>query len=127
MKCCSKSEGVDPYQPWQMTDREREIATKYLNWIQGKRLKRDPSLLSLTPLGGEAPGFTTSNPLSPETPVGGPQGMPSPCQDSQVFVPSVSFPTEPSPFVSAGNPELDLCDSPKFSILLSNLGNLVQD
>lgn len=97
-----KSESVDPYQPWQMTDREREIATKYLNWIQGKRLKRDPSLLSLTPLGGEAPSFTTSNPLSPETPVAGPQGMPSPCQDSQVFVPTVSFPTEPSSFVSAG-------------------------
>ena len=92
-----------------MTDREREIATKYLNWIQGKRLKRDPSLLSLTPLGGEAPSFTTSNPLSPETPVAGPQGMPSPCQDSQVFVPTVSFPTEPSSFVSAGNAKRGSC------------------
>lgn len=98
---CSTSigSGIDPYQPWQMTERERELATKYLNLIQGKRMKKDPSLLSLTPLGGEAGNLQAhSNPLSPDTPSGcGPiPGMPSPGQESRAFVPNASHPVEPS-------------------------------
>lgn len=91
---------VDPYQPWQMSDRERELATKYINLIQGKRIKKDPSLLSLTPLGGDAAQQANSNPLSPETPSCGsggmpPPGMPSPSQESgRAFVANTSYSTE---------------------------------
>lgn len=86
-----------------MTDRERELATKYVNLIQGKRVRKDPSLLSLTPLGLEPGqgnlGGGNSNPLSPETPSGGgpPPGMPSPGQESRAFIPNASYPVEPSP------------------------------
>lgn len=98
---------VDPYQPWQMTDRERELATKYVNLIQGKQMKKDPSLLSLTPLGGDAAqsSLANSNPLSPETPSGcgmPPGGTPSPCQESRAFVPDTSYSSvEPSPTTPA--------------------------
>ena len=106
---------MDPYQPWQMTDREREIATKYVNLIQGKRIKKDPSLLSLTPLGGDGsqPSFANSNPLSPETPGSGmPGGTPSPGQESRTFVPNTSYssvepsPTTPAQCSSAGGQQM---------------------
>ena len=98
-----KAEGVDPYQPWQMTDRERELATKYVNLIQGKRMKKDPSLLSLTPLGVEAGNLQAhSNPLSPDTPSGPVPGMPSPGQESRAFVPNASHPVEPSSSTTGG-------------------------
>jgi len=85
-----------------MTEREREVATKYINLIQGKRMKKDPSLLSLTPLGGDMTqsSMANSNPISPETPSGGgggmlPPGLPSPGQESnRSFVPNSSYPTD---------------------------------
>ena len=30
---------VDPYQPWDMTERERQLAEKYLNLIRGSQLQ----------------------------------------------------------------------------------------
>ena len=95
---------MDPYQPWAMTDREREIATKYVQLIQGKRapIRKDPSLLSLTPLdgGGSISQMSLhSNPLSPETPSGNgpPHGLlaSSPGQESRAFIPNASYAVDP--------------------------------
>ena len=94
---------MDPYQPWQMTEREREISTKYINLIQGKRIRKDPSLLSLTPLDGSNMG--NSNPLSPETPSGNgpPHCMPSPGQESRAFIPNASYAVEPQASSAVNN------------------------
>jgi kinesin family protein 1 len=94
----SRADGVDPYQPWQMTEREREICTKYVHLIQGKRIRKDPSLLSLTPLDGNNTMANNSNPLSPETPSGnGPSlYMPSLAgQESRAFIPNASYTVDP--------------------------------
>ena len=92
---------VDAYQPWCMSDREREVATKYLSFLQARRgLKRDPSLLSLTP---------ADQPLSPsgEPPSGHAHhhALPSPCHDGQSFPPHASaYCADPAPAVSDGKP-----------------------
>ncbi|XP_059352577.1 kinesin-like protein unc-104 [Daphnia carinata] len=94
----NRPDGIDPYQSWQMTDREREISTKYINLIQGKRIRKDPSLLSLTPLDGSNNTMAnTSNPLSPETPSGNGPALyiPSPGQESRAFIPNASYTVDP--------------------------------
>ena len=84
-----------------MSDREREVATKYLSFLQARRgLKRDPSLLSLTP---------ADQPLSPsgEPPSGHAHhhALPSPCHDGQSFPPHASaYCADPAPAVSDGKP-----------------------
>ena len=92
LRCSSKLDVTDPYQPWQMTEREREIATKYLNFIQTKRIKRDPSLFSLTPV-GDPTKSGCSDQLSPssENPSASIQGLPSPSQEGQVFMPNPAY------------------------------------
>lgn len=102
----NRPDGIDPYQPWQMTDREREISTKYINLIQGKRIRKDPSLLSLTPLDGSNNIMANnSNPLSPETPSGnGPVlYIPSPGQESRAFIPNASYTVDPQASSASNN------------------------
>lgn len=40
------SSGKDVYEPWEMTERERELATKYIKLIQGRIPSKEPILLS---------------------------------------------------------------------------------
>jgi kinesin family protein 1 len=89
-----------------MTEREREICTKYVHLIQGKRIRKDPSLLSLTPLDGSNNMLANnSNPLSPETPSGnGPSlYMPSPGQESRAFIPNASYTVDPQASSATNN------------------------
>ncbi|CAL7940670.1 unnamed protein product [Xylocopa violacea] len=41
-----RSTSKDVYEPWEMTDRERELATKYIKLIQGRIPSKEPILLS---------------------------------------------------------------------------------
>lgn len=41
-----KSTSKDVYEPWEMTEREREIATKYVKLIQGRIPSKEPIVLS---------------------------------------------------------------------------------
>lgn len=41
-----KSTSKDVYEPWEMTDRERELATKYVKLIQGRIPSKEPIVLS---------------------------------------------------------------------------------
>lgn len=41
-----RSTSKDVYEPWEMTERERELATKYIKLIQGRIPSKEPILLS---------------------------------------------------------------------------------
>lgn len=41
-----RSTSKDVYEPWEMTERERELATKYIKLIQGRIPNKEPILLS---------------------------------------------------------------------------------
>ena len=41
-----KSTSKDVYEPWEMTERERELATKYLKLIQGRIPSKEPIVLT---------------------------------------------------------------------------------
>ncbi|XP_017795606.1 PREDICTED: kinesin-like protein unc-104 isoform X3 [Habropoda laboriosa] len=41
-----RSTSKDVYEPWEMTEKERELATKYIKLIQGRILSKEPILLS---------------------------------------------------------------------------------
>lgn len=41
-----KSTSKDVYEPWEMTDRERELATKYVKLIQGRIPNKEPIVLT---------------------------------------------------------------------------------
>lgn len=41
-----RSSSKDVYEPWEMTERERELATKYIKLIQGRIPSKEPILLS---------------------------------------------------------------------------------
>lgn len=41
-----RSTSKDVYEPWEMTEKERELATKYIKLIQGRIPNKEPILLS---------------------------------------------------------------------------------
>lgn len=41
-----RSTSKDVYEPWEMTERERELATKYIKLIQGRIPSKEPILLA---------------------------------------------------------------------------------
>lgn len=41
-----RSTSKDVYEPWEMTERERELTTKYIKLIQGRIPSKEPILLS---------------------------------------------------------------------------------
>lgn len=41
-----RSTSKDVYEPWEMTERERELATKYIKLIQGRIPNKEPILLT---------------------------------------------------------------------------------
>lgn len=41
-----RSTSKDVYEPWEMTERERELSTKYIKLIQGRIPSKEPILLS---------------------------------------------------------------------------------
>lgn len=54
-----KSMSKDVYEPWEMTEREKEIATKYIKLIQGRIPSKEPIVLS-----DVSPGEDTATDMS---------------------------------------------------------------
>lgn len=54
-----KSTSKDVYEPWEMTEREKEIASKYVKLIQGRIPSKEPIVLS-----DVSPGDDTATDMS---------------------------------------------------------------
>ncbi|XP_043489949.1 kinesin-like protein unc-104 isoform X2 [Polistes fuscatus] len=59
-----RSTSKDVYEPWEMTDRERELATKYIKLIQGRIPSKEPILLSDVSPGEDTIGDMSASMLS---------------------------------------------------------------
>lgn len=60
-----RSTSKDVYEPWEMTDRERELATKYIKLIQGRIPSgKEPILLSDVSPGEDTMGDMSASMLS---------------------------------------------------------------
>ncbi|KAK2579260.1 hypothetical protein KPH14_008221 [Odynerus spinipes] len=59
-----RSTSKDVYEPWEMTDRERELATKYIKLIQGRIPSKEPIMLSDVSPGEDTMGDMSASMLS---------------------------------------------------------------
>lgn len=59
-----KSVSKDVYEPWEMTDREKEIATKYVKLIQGRIPSKEPIVMSDVSPGDDTLGDLTGSMMS---------------------------------------------------------------
>ncbi|XP_046819717.1 kinesin-like protein unc-104 isoform X1 [Vespa crabro] len=59
-----RSTSKDVYEPWEMTERERELATKYIKLIQGRIPSKEPILLSDVSPGEDTIGDMSASMLS---------------------------------------------------------------
>lgn len=60
-----KTVSKDVYEPWEMSEREREIATKYVKLIQGRIPSKEPIVLSdVSPGADDTLGDITASMMS---------------------------------------------------------------
>ncbi|KAL6265060.1 hypothetical protein P5V15_005151 [Pogonomyrmex californicus] len=59
-----RSTSKDVYEPWEMTERERELATKYIKLIQGRIPSKEPILLSDVSPGEDTIGDLSASMMS---------------------------------------------------------------
>uniref|UniRef100_A0ABD2XEL7 Kinesin-like protein unc-104 n=1 Tax=Trichogramma kaykai TaxID=54128 RepID=A0ABD2XEL7_9HYME len=59
-----KTVSKDVYEPWEMTEREREIATKYIKLIQGRIPSKEPIVMSDVSPGDDTLGDITASMVS---------------------------------------------------------------